>query len=228
MTLASAPSVATVGIPHLGHVPVGALRQITFQRFDAGVSLSILHQRVQDTLQTLGRTMAEFSTSTRFCTLASLLGRSHFEAFIEKAFFGDECQHPLVVDADDEMCVVQRPNSRKCARASLDTLSGPERFLKHVGPHITYLPIAVSRADLAMYSLSYGGRPLFRCLASRIFFASLCRMVPPATRRKFNCIGLVRKSIFSAARYERTTVDHDIARHLVYLAASDETNHRIN
>ena len=53
MTLASAPSVATVGIPHLGHVPVGALRQNAFQRFDVGVSLSILHQSVQDTLQTL-------------------------------------------------------------------------------------------------------------------------------------------------------------------------------
>ena len=40
-------------------------------------------------------------------------------------------------------------------------LSVPERFLKQVGPQIAYLPITVSRSDLAMHSLSRGGRPFF-------------------------------------------------------------------
>ena len=75
------------------------------------VSLSILRLRVQDALQIFGRTMAEFCTSTRFCTLASFWASSAaaiFEAFIEKAFFGDWSQHPLVVDADDKLSFVQR------------------------------------------------------------------------------------------------------------------------
>ena len=101
-----------------------------------------------------------------------------------------------------KLSAVQRLKSRKRARASLDMLSGPERFLKHVGPQIAYLPIAVSRADLAMHSLSRVGRPLLRCLESRVFLSYLCRVIGPAARRKFNCIGLVRKSIFRAARYE--------------------------
>ena len=205
MTLASAPSVATVGIRHLGQVPVGALRQITFQIFDAGAPLSILHQRVQDTLQTLGRTMAEFSTSTRFCTLASLLGlfrRSHFEAFIEQAFLGFWSQHLLVVSADDELSFA---HSRKRARSSPDMLSGPERFLKHVGPHVAYLPIADSRTDLTGDAQPVTRRSTlasmpFASLKSRFFFASLRRMVPPETPRMFNCTGLARKSIFGGAR----------------------------
>ena len=43
--------------------------------------------------------------------------------------------------------------SRKRARASPDMLSGPERFLKHVGPQMAYLPIR----------LAY--RPHWRCTA---------------------------------------------------------------
>ena len=53
-------------------------------------------------------------------------------------------------------------------------------------------------------------------------------MVPPETRSKFNCIELMRKSIFRAARYERTSVHHDIVRDLVQLAARNETNFRFN
>ena len=55
----------------------------------------------------------------------------------------------MAEDADDKLSGVQRTNSRKRARASLDMLSGPERFLKHVGPQIiAYLPVAVSSTDL--------------------------------------------------------------------------------
>ena len=112
-------------------------------------------------------------------------------------------------------------------------LSGPERFLKHVGPQIAYLLIAVSRTDLTGDALPVTRRSTiasmpFASLESRVFLSYLCRVVPLVTRRKFNCIGLVRKSIFGAARYERTAVDHDIARHLVHLAAWNETNHRFN
>ena len=67
-----------------------------------------------------------------------------------------------------------------------------------------------------MHSLSRGGRPLFRCHSrpwradsSYHIYVELPLQQPVA-----------RKSIFGAARYDRTTVDHDIARHLVQLAAS--------
>ena len=119
------------------------------------------------------------------------------------------------------------------ARASLDMLSGPERFLKHVGPHITYLPIAVSSTNVTGDAQPVTRRSTllsmpFASLESRFCSSYLCRVVPPVTRRKFNCVGQVRKSIFGAARYECTTVDHDIVRHLAHLPAYNETNFRFN
>ena len=51
----SASGSVVMPLASVHSVPVGALRQKTFQRFDVGVSLSILRQSVQDTLQTLGR-----------------------------------------------------------------------------------------------------------------------------------------------------------------------------
>ena len=112
-------------------------------------------------------------------------------------------------------------------------LSGPERFLKHVGPHITYLPIAVSRADLTGDAQPVTRRSTiasmpFASLESRVFLSSLCRVIAPTAPRKFNYVGLARKSIFGAARFESTTVDNDNVRHLVQLAACNGTNHRIN
>ena len=159
----------------------------------------------------------------------ALFRRSHFEDFIEKAFFGDRSQHLLVISADDELSFAQRLNSRKSAHASLDMLSGPERFLKHVGPQITHLPIAVSRADLTADAQPVTRRSTlvslpFASLESRFFLSYACRVVAPATRRKFNCTGLVRKSIFGAARYERTTVDHGILSNLQHLKAKHHWN----
>ena len=108
--------------------------------------------------------------------------------------------------------------SRKRARASPDMLSGPERFLKQVGPQITYLPVAVSSTKVTGDAQPVTRRSTlaslpFASLESRFFLSCLCRVVPPVTPRKFNCVGLARKSIFRAARFESTTVDHDIVRH---------------
>ena len=119
------------------------------------------------------------------------------------------------------------------ARASPDMLSGPEHFLKHVGPQIAYLPIAVSRTNLTGDAQPVTRRSTlasmpFASLESRFFLSCLCRVVPPVTRRKFNCVGLARKSIFGAARFQSTAVDHDIVRHLVHLSACNETNSRLN
>ena len=49
----------------------------------------------------------------------NLYRRSHFEAFIEKAFFGDWSQHLLVASANDELSFAQRLTSRKRARVTL-------------------------------------------------------------------------------------------------------------
>ena len=95
--------------------------------------------------------MAEFRTSTRFSTLtsfwpssaAAILKPSSTKAFLVTGANICWSSAPMM-----NCPFAQRLNSRKCAHASLDMLSGPERFLKQVGPQITHLPIAVSRADL--------------------------------------------------------------------------------
>ena len=131
-------------------------------------------------------------------------------------------------------CPLLSASIPEIARASPDMLSGPERFLKQVGPQIiAYLPIAVSSTNVTGDAQPVTRRSTllstpFASLESRFCSSYLCRVVPPATRRKFNCVGLARKSIFGVARFQSTTVHHDIARHLVHLAACNETNFRLN
>ena len=202
MPLASALRSRWLGSPHLGHVPIGALRQKTFQRFDVGVSLSILRQRVQDTLQTLGRTMAVFSTWTRFSPLSSFCTCTAAAILKPSSKRNSSVTGANICGSSAPMmnCPLLSA-SRKRARASPDMLSGPEHFLKDVGPQIAYLLIAVSHTDLTGDAQPVTRRSTiasmpFASLESRFFFSYLRRVVPPVTRRKFNCTGLARKSIF--------------------------------
>ena len=101
-------------------------------------------------------------------------------------------------------CSLLSASIQENARASPDMLSGPEHFLEQAGPHITHLPIAISRAELTGDAQPVTRRSTiasmpFASLESRFFLSYLCRVFPPVTPSMFNCIGLVRKSIFRAA-----------------------------
>ena len=213
----------------------GGLRQITFQRFDGRIPFDLASTCAGcfTDLWTDHGGILHIDEVLHTGLVLGLFRRSHSEAFIEKKFFGDWSQHLRVIDADDKLSFVQRLKKTR-ARASPDILSGPERFLKQVGPQIiAYLPIAVSSTNVTGDAQPVTRRSTllstpFASLESRFCSSYLCRVVPPATRRKFNCVGLARKSIFGAARFQSTTVHHDIARHLVHLSACNETNFRLN
>ena len=85
-------------------------------------------------------------TETRLLSKMKSEQRPHMAASLSPSL---RAHSSMAEDADDKLSGVQRTNSRKRARASLDMLSGPARFLKHVGPQIiAYLPVAVSSTDL--------------------------------------------------------------------------------
>ena len=236
MTLASAPSVATVGIP---------LISVTCQ------SALFARSRSKDSMRAYPCRSCINACRTRYRPLDGpwlnfphRRGSAHWPRFgplPPQPFLKPSSKRPSsVTDASIHWsstpmmnCPFLSASIQENARASPDMLSGPEHFLEQAGPQITYLPIAVSRTDLTGDAQPVTRRSTlvsmpFASLESRFFLSCLCRVVPPETPRKFNCTGLVRKSIFRAARYERTTVECDIARHLVHLAACDETNHRFN